>query len=67
LLVATSVPASIQNGAAVPGFFVSIIIIAVGLGGVKACMSPFMGKMTGSMESERKLLIQSPSRSIHGL
>lgn len=44
VLLITSIPACLAAGAGLPGFLVGTIIIGIGLGGVKACMSPFMGE-----------------------
>ncbi|KAI8388535.1 POT family-domain-containing protein [Radiomyces spectabilis] len=43
-LTLTSIPAAIQNGAAFPGFIVSIIIIGVGTGGIKSNVSPLVAE-----------------------
>ena len=42
ILVATSFPSAIKANAGLPGLIVAMIIIGSGLGGVKACVSPFM-------------------------
>jgi hypothetical protein len=44
ILVITSIPQCLAAGVGLPGFVIAIIVIGVGLGGVKACMSPFLGR-----------------------
>ena len=42
ILVATSIPSALRAHAGLPGLIFSMVIIGIGLGGVKACISPFM-------------------------
>ena len=42
ILVITSVPSALRSHAGLPGLIVSMVIIGIGLGGIKACVSPFM-------------------------
>ncbi len=43
ILFATSLPSSLQHGAGVGGLAVAMVLIGLGLGGVKATISPFIG------------------------
>ena len=42
ILVATSVPSALRAHAGLSGLIISMIVIGIGLGGIKACVSPFM-------------------------
>lgn len=44
VLLCTSLPVALDHGAGVPGLAVSMVLVAVGVGGVKATFSPFLGK-----------------------
>ena len=44
ILTATSVPASIESGAAFPGFVVALIVIGLGTGGIKSNVSPLVAE-----------------------
>ncbi|KAI9305055.1 POT family-domain-containing protein [Cunninghamella echinulata] len=44
ILTCTSIPAAIASGAAFPGFVVSLIIIGLGTGGIKANVSPLIAE-----------------------
>ncbi|CAO3634834.1 unnamed protein product [Cunninghamella blakesleeana] len=44
ILTCTSIPAAIASGAAFPGFIVSLIIIGLGTGGIKANVSPLVAE-----------------------
>jgi POT family proton-dependent oligopeptide transporter len=43
ILVATSVPASLNAAAGMPGLGVSMVFVALGAGSIKACFVPFLG------------------------
>lgn len=42
----TSLPLSLDAGAGLPGFLVGIVIMSIGLGGVKSGVSPLMGPLS---------------------
>ncbi|KAK5120443.1 hypothetical protein LTR85_006382 [Meristemomyces frigidus] len=42
LLLTTSLPPSLEAGAGLPGWIVAIVLISIGLGGVKSSMSPLL-------------------------
>jgi POT family proton-dependent oligopeptide transporter len=44
ILVLTSLPIALQAGAGVGGFAAAAILIALGVGGVKSTVSPFIGQ-----------------------
>ncbi|KAI9323526.1 POT family-domain-containing protein [Dichotomocladium elegans] len=44
ILTCTSIPTSIENGGAFPGFIVSIIIIGLGTGGIKSNVAPLVAE-----------------------
>jgi POT family proton-dependent oligopeptide transporter len=44
ILTLTSIPSSIESGAAFPGFIVAIIIIGFGTGGIKSNVSPLVAE-----------------------
>jgi proton-dependent oligopeptide transporter, POT family len=43
-MFATSLPVALDNGAGVPGLAVAMILIGLGVGGVKSTVSPFIGQ-----------------------
>ena len=43
ILTLSSLPVALETGAATPGFAVAATIIALGVGGVKSTVSPFIG------------------------
>lgn len=49
-MFATSLPVALDSGAGVPGLALTMVLIGLGVGGVKATISPFIG--------ERKNLLQ---------
>jgi POT family proton-dependent oligopeptide transporter len=67
-MFATSLPVALKNGAGVPGLAVSMILVGLGVGGVKSTISPFIGKPSGScshLETESLTLLtgdQYPQR-----
>lgn len=40
----TSLPVALESGAGVPGLGLSMFLIGLGIGGVKATISPFIGQ-----------------------
>ena len=42
IMFATSLPASLERGAGIPGLAVAMILIALGIGGIKSNMAPFI-------------------------
>lgn len=56
ILTLTSIPAAIDSGAAFPGFIVSIIIIGLGTGGIKANVSPLVAEQYRSKSAYVKTL-----------
>jgi POT family proton-dependent oligopeptide transporter len=42
-MFATSLPVALDNGAGIPGLAVSMLFIGLGVGAVKATISPFIG------------------------
>lgn len=44
ILTCTSIPSSIANGGAFPGYVVSIIIIGLGTGGIKSNVAPLVAE-----------------------
>lgn len=45
ILVCTSIPAALHNGAGLGGFIVSILIIGLGTGGIKSNVAPLVGAL----------------------
>ncbi|KAK3346085.1 oligopeptide transporter [Lasiosphaeria hispida] len=43
VMFATSLPVALESGAGVPGLALSMVLIALGIGGIKSTMSPFIG------------------------
>ena len=43
ILVATSIPRALERNAGLPGLVVAMFLIGLGVGGVKATFSPFLG------------------------
>ena len=43
ILVTTSIPAALDRGAGLPGLIITMLIMGLGVGGVKATIGPFMG------------------------
>lgn len=43
ILVCTSIPTSLENGAGLGGFIVSILIVGLGTGGIKSNVAPLVG------------------------
>lgn len=39
----TSLPASLDHNAGLPGFISAMVLIGIGVGGVKATLPPFLG------------------------
>ncbi|KAI8343335.1 POT family-domain-containing protein [Chlamydoabsidia padenii] len=56
ILTATASPAAIASGATFPGFIVSIIIIGLGTGGIKANVSPLVAEQYRSRTAYVKTL-----------
>ena len=44
ILFATSLPASIEHGVALPGLVVAMIVIGIGTGGIKSNVSPLIAE-----------------------
>ena len=44
LIFATSTPAALEHNVSLGGFIAGIITAGLGLGGLKACVPPLMGK-----------------------
>jgi POT family proton-dependent oligopeptide transporter len=42
-MFATSLPGSLDHGAGVPGLAVAMVLIALGIGGIKSTITPFIG------------------------
>jgi len=42
-MFATSLPIALEKGAGIPGLALSMVFIALGIGGIKSTMSPFIG------------------------
>jgi POT family proton-dependent oligopeptide transporter len=69
ILVATSIPSSLDSGAGVPGLSVSMVFVALGAGSIKACYAPFLGDQMakGSERVERrrgKFVVVSKDRTL---
>ena len=45
ILVCTSIPTALHNGAGLGGFIVSILIIGLGTGGIKSNVAPLVGAL----------------------
>ena len=43
ILITTSIPAALEQGAGLPGLIVSMVVVGTGVGGVKATIGPFIG------------------------
>lgn len=43
VLLVTSLPFALERGAGLPGFLVALVLIAVGVAGLKATLPPFLG------------------------
>lgn len=56
ILTATASPMGIENGAAFPGFIVSIIIIGLGTGGIKSNVAPLIAEQYQSKSPYIKTL-----------
>ncbi|CAO3597428.1 unnamed protein product [Absidia cylindrospora] len=56
ILTATASPVAISNGAAFPGFIVSLIIVGLGTGGIKANVSPLVAEQYRSRPAYIKTL-----------
>ncbi|KAL0095080.1 POT family-domain-containing protein [Phycomyces blakesleeanus] len=56
ILTLTSIPVAIENGAAYPGFIVSLVIIGFGTGGIKANVSPLVAEQYRSQKAYVKTL-----------
>ncbi|ORZ25685.1 POT family-domain-containing protein [Absidia repens] len=56
ILTATASPMAISNGAAFPGFIVSLIIVGLGTGGIKANVSPLVAEQYRSRPAYVKTL-----------
>ena len=44
MLLITSIPPLLKQGAGLPGLIVALIIISLGVGGVKSTLPPFLGQ-----------------------
>ena len=55
----TSLPSSLDAGAGLPWFLVGIILMSVGLGGVKSGISPLMGLFSHIFLPASQLLTRS--------
>ena len=51
-MFATSLPASLHHGGGVPGLAIAMVLIGLGVGGVKATISPFLGESLYYMNSK---------------
>lgn len=73
ILVATSVPAALRAHAGLPGLIVSMVVIGIGLGGIKACVSPFMAdqytnvKMRMETTKSGENVVVDPDLTIKGI
>jgi len=43
IMVCTSIPTSLENGAGLGGFIAAILIIGIGTGGIKSNVAPLVG------------------------
>ncbi|OAL57338.1 MFS general substrate transporter [Pyrenochaeta sp. DS3sAY3a] len=66
ILLCTSLPVSLDNGAGVPGLAVAMILVAIGVGGVKATFSPFLGDQYAQrkprvvIRGDKEVVVTSP-------
>ena len=44
ILFITSLPFFLDHGAGLPGLVVAMVVISMGLGGIKATLPPFLGE-----------------------
>lgn len=44
VLLITSIPQLLRHGSGLPGLIIAMIIISLGVGGVKSTLPPFLGK-----------------------
>jgi len=56
ILTTTSIPAALENGAGLPGLIITMVIMGMGVGGVKATIGPFIGRARDSMNRTGHLL-----------
>lgn len=54
VLFLTSLPAMLERGAGPPGLIVAMVLISLGLGGVKATLPPFLAEQCYSVEQGAK-------------
>ena len=47
ILITTSVPVSLAHGGGLPGLIVTMFVLGIGVGGVKATIGPFLGTSRG--------------------
>ena len=45
ILLITSLPPLLRQGSGLPGLIVALIIISLGVGGVKSTLPPFLGEL----------------------
>jgi POT family proton-dependent oligopeptide transporter len=69
ILVTTSTPKALRDGAGVAGLAVCMVFIALGAGSIKACYVPFLGDQlnSGNERVEKRksqLVIVSPERTL---
>lgn len=55
-MFATSLPVALDNGAGVPGLAVSMIFTALGVGGIKSTISPFIGDQYRENHKEGRVI-----------
>ncbi|KAL2257918.1 hypothetical protein VTK26DRAFT_8974 [Humicola hyalothermophila] len=73
IMFATSLPVALDNGAGIPGLALSMVFIGLGVGGVKATISPFIGdqyvqqKPRVIRQKDGKLAVVDGSRTIQFL
>ncbi|CAI7608662.1 unnamed protein product [Penicillium manginii] len=58
----TSLPLSLDAGAGLPGFLVGIILMSIGLGGVKSGVSPLMADQYTNWEE--KIVIKQNGKRV---
>lgn len=51
MLLLTSIPRALDAGAGLPGLIAAMILIAVGIAGVKATLPPLLGDFSRTMMS----------------
>ena len=44
-MFATSLPIALDSGAGIPGLAVAMVLIALGIGGIKSTITPFIGML----------------------